>query len=252
MADTDSSNHYTEICGFDADTILLRGQNLVDDVMGHHSLTSAFLLQALGAVPTARQIELIDLVLVTIMEHGLTPSAVAARLTLHGAPESLQGAVAAGLLGVGDRYAGTAALCGVVLETLLAEENKAAAAEALVTDYRSRREPVPSFGHPIHTGRDPRVEKLLGYVEDDSAALGAAQALEAALSQSLGRPLVMNVSTALAVVMLEAGLPAAIMRGVILIARCAGLVGHMLEEIQRPVGNALWRGAEGAVSYLPD
>lgn len=252
MADTDSSNHYTEICGFDADTILLRGQNLVDDVMGHHSLTGAFLLQALGAVPTARQIELIDLVLVTIMEHGLTPSAVAARLTLHGAPESLQGAVAAGLLGVGDRYAGTAALCGVVLETLLAEENKAAAAEALVTDYRSRREPVPGFGHPIHTGRDPRVEKLLGYVEDDSAALAAAQALEAALSQSLGRPLVMNVSTALAVVMLEAGLPAAIMRGVILIARCAGLVGHMLEEIQRPVGNALWRGAEGAVSYLPD
>jgi len=190
--------------------------------------------------------------LVTIMEHGLTPSAVASRLTLHGAPESLQGAVAAGLLGVGDRYAGTAALCGNVLESLLAEDDKTAAARALVADYRNRREPVPGFGHPIHTGTDPRVEKLLGYVDEDSAPLAAAKALEAALSEALGRALVMNVSTVLAVLMLDAGLPATIMRGVILIARCAGLVGHLLEEIERPVGNALWRGAEGAVAYQPD
>lgn len=252
MAGTDTPSHHTAICGFDAETILLRGENLVDEVMGRHSMTSAFLLQALGAVPTPKQVELIDLVLVTIMEHGLTPSAVASRLTLHGAPESLQGAVAAGLLGVGDRYAGTAALCGTVLESLLHEENKAAAAQGLVADYRNRRVPVPGFGHPIHTGRDPRVEKLLDYVDKDSAALAAAKALEAALSESLGRPLVMNVSTALAVVMFEAGLPSAIMRGVILIARCAGLVGHLLEEIERPVGDALWRGAEGAVAYQAD
>jgi citrate synthase len=252
MADKGTGNSSTEICGFNADTIVLRGQNLVDDVMGQHSLTSAFLLQALGKVPTPRQVELIDLVLVTIMEHGLTPSVVASRLTLHGAPESLQGAVAAGLLGVGDRYAGTAALCGMVLESLLLEQDKKVAAEALVADYRGRRRPVPGFGHPIHTGRDPRVAKLLDYVSESSAALAAAQALESALSASLGRPLVMNVSTALAVVMFEAGLPAALMRGVVLIARCAGLVGHLLEETERPVGDALWRGAEGAVDYQSD
>ena len=85
-----------------------------------------------------------------------------------------------------------------------------------------------------------------------AAPLAAAQALESALSSSLGRPLVMNVSTALAVVMFEAGLPAALMRGVVLIARCAGLVGHLLEETERPVGDALWRGAEGAVDYQSD
>lgn len=252
MPEKDGSPARTEICGFDEDTIFLRGQNLVDDVMGHHTVTSAFLLQALGDTPTARQIELIDLVLVTIMEHGLTPSVVASRLTLHGAPESLQGAVAAGLLGVGDRYAGTAALCGEVLESLMHEEDAVAAASRLVADYRDRKRPVPGFGHPIHTGRDPRVEKLLSYIDEGSPALSAARAVEVALSESLGRPLVMNVSTALAVVMLEAGIPAAIMRGVILIARCAGLVGHLLEEIERPVGNALWRGAEGAVEYQSD
>ena len=132
------------------------------------------------------------------------------------------------------------------------EEDAVTAARRLVADYRDRKRPVPGFGHPIHTGRDPRVEKLLSYIDEGSAALSAARAVEVALSESLGRPLVMNVSTALAVVMLEAGIPAAIMRGVILIARCAGLVGHLLEEIERPVGNALWRGAEGAVEYQSD
>lgn len=251
MTGANSSETTTEICGFDADTILLRGKNLVDDVIGQYTITGAFLLQALGEEPTARQVELLDVVLVTIMEHGLVPSVVASRLTLHGAPESFQGAVAAGLLGVGDRYAGTAAQCGEVLARLIDSELPTAANE-LVAEYRSTKTPVPGFGHPIHTGRDPRVEKLLSYVSDSSVALQAAKDLEASLSESLGRPLVMNVSTALAVLMFEIGLPVSAMRGVVLISRCAGLVGHLLEEIESPAGNALWRGAEAAVSYKPD
>lgn len=251
MTGANSSNSTTGICGFDADTILLREKNLVDDVIGEYTFGGAFLLQALGKEPTAIQVELLDVVLVTIMEHGMVPSVVASRLTLHGAPESLQGAVAAGLLGVGDRYAGTAAQCGEVLARLIDAELPAAASD-LVADYRSTKAPVPGFGHPIHTGRDPRVEKLLSYVPENCAALQAARALEGALSESLGRPLVMNVSTALAVLMFEIGLPVSAMRGVVLISRCAGLVGHLLEEIENPAGNALWRGAEAAVSYKPD
>ena len=128
---TDTERAKTEICGFDADTILLRGKNLVDEVIGQYSLTGAFLLQALGKEPTARQIELLDVVLVTIMEHGLVPSVVASRLTFHGAPESMQGAVAAGLLGVGDRYAGTAAQCGEVLSQLIASNDMASGARGV-------------------------------------------------------------------------------------------------------------------------
>ena len=251
MTGANSSETTTEICGFDADTILLRGKNLVDDVIGQYTITGAFLLQALGEEPTARQVELLDVVLVTIMEHGMVPSVVASRLTLHGAPESFQGAVAAGLLGVGDRCAGTAAQCGEVLARLI-DSAVPQAANDLVAEYRSTKTPVPGFGHPIHTGRDPRVEKLLSYVPDSSVALQAAKDLEASLSESLGRPLVMNVSTALAVLMFEIGLPVSAMRGVVLISRCAGLVGHLLEEIENPAGNALWRGAEAAVSYKPD
>jgi len=247
-----SQDPTTAICGFDADSILIRGKNLVEDVIGRYTLTGAFLLQALGKEPSERQIELLDVVLVTIMEHGMVPSVVASRLTLHGAPESLQGAVAAGLLGVGDRYAGTAAQCGEVLAELIDSNDRDSAAADLVRRYRAEKRAVPGFGHPIHTGTDPRVEKLLSYVARDSQALQAAESLEGALSEALGKPLVMNVSTVLAILMFEIGIPVSAMRGVILISRCAGLVGHLLEEMNTPVGNDLWRSAEGSVTYQPN
>jgi len=247
-----SSPAQTRICGYDADSISLRGKDLVRDVVGQYSFTAAFLLQALGQPPSARQVKLVDAVLVTIMEHGLVPSAVASRLTYHGAPESIQGAVAAGLLGVGDRYAGTAGRCGEVADCLLAADDMQEAARQLVADYRARKQPIPGFGHPIHTGRDPRVDKLLGMLGPESRPRKAMLALEDALSESLGRPLVMNVSAALAVLLLEANVPTAMMRGVVLVARCAGLVGHVLEESTAPVGDALWRGAETSVDYVED
>lgn len=239
----------TAICGYDADSITLRGKDLVNEVIGHYSFTSAFLLQALGKEPTPEQVKLIDLVLVTIMEHGLVPSAVASRLTLHGAPESMQGAVAAGLLGVGDRYAGTAGKCGEVIERILASDNPQQEAKTIVTEARAARKPLPGFGHPIHKGRDPRVERLIEHLPKNAKALGAVYALETALTETLGKPLVMNVSAAMAAVMAHAELPAQLMRGVVLIARCAGLVGHVFEEMNNPVGNALWQGAEHAVQY---
>ncbi len=135
----------TRICGYDADSISLRGKDLVNDVVGQYSFTAAFLLQALGKPPSERQIQLVDAVLVTIMEHGLVPSAVASRLTYHGAPESIQGAVAAGLLGVGDRYAGTAGRCGEVADCLLAADDLDLAAQQLVSDYRARKQPIPDL-----------------------------------------------------------------------------------------------------------
>lgn len=239
----------TAICGYDADSITLRGKDLVNEVIGHYSFTAAFLLQALGREPSAEQIRLVDLVLVTIMEHGLVPSAVASRLTLHGAPESMQGAVAAGLLGVGDRYAGTAGKCGEVIERVLASGDPQQEAKAIVAEARSAKKPLPGFGHPIHKGRDPRVERLVEHLPNDAPALDATYALETALTENLGKPLVMNVSAAMAAVLAHAEIPASLMRGVVLIARCAGLVGHVFEEMNSPVGNALWQGAEHAVEY---
>lgn len=238
----------TQICSYDADAIYLRGKNLVDDVVGQYDFGSAFLLQALGTEATEKQKKVLDIALVTIMEHGLVPSVVTSRLTLHGAPESLQGAVAAGLLGVGDRYAGTASLCAELVEEIRSSDSMVEAATAIVKRRRVARDPVPGFGHPIHTGKDPRVAKLLSYVPNSSTALAAALSLELALSESLKKKLVMNVSTALAVLLLDADLPVRMIRGIVLIARCAGLVGHLLEEEIDPIGGDLWNGASASVS----
>lgn len=254
MTKSDSKQAVTSICGFDADTISVRGSDLVNDIMGNFSFTEAFLLQALGERPDERQRRIVDAVLVTIMEHGLVPSAVVSRLTHYGAPESYQGAVAAGLLGVGDRYAGTASKCGAVLEEIVSATDRQATAEAIVADFRERREPLPGFGHPIHQDNDPRVKRLLAIVEEagcDGHYLQAISSLETALYKVTGKELVTNISAAIGAALAEAGVPSAMMRGVILVARCAGLVGHLLEESQEPIADDMWKGAQAPVAYEP-
>ncbi|MBT8447589.1 MAG: citryl-CoA lyase [Gammaproteobacteria bacterium] len=247
---------HTAICGFDADSIAIRGRDLVHDLMGKVSFTELMLLQSLGSAPTETQVGIVDAVLVTIMEHGLVPSAVATRLTYYGAPESFQGAVAAGLLGVGDRYAGTAGECGAVLERIVAAgaAEREAAALAEVRSYRAARRPVPGFGHPIHQQHDPRVPRLIEIAEShaiDGQHLDAMRVLERTLQQELKKDLVTNISAAIAAVLGEAGVPASLMRGIVLTARCAGLVGHLHEEMQSGAADAMWRGAQDAVDYEP-
>ena len=176
------------------------------------------------------------------------------RLTHYGAPESYQGAIAAGLLGVGDRYAGTASECGAVLERIVAADDSAAQAREEVRSYRAIKRPLPGFGHPIHRDSDPRVARLLAVTEGagvDGHYIAAMQLLEKTLSEELGRELVTNISAAIAAALAEAGVPAGMMRGVVLTARCAGLVGHLFEEMARPAAPAIWQGAQDSVDYAP-
>ena len=254
MSGNDKLPPSTAICGFDEEDILIRGKNLVSELMGNYSFTELFLLQALGEEPTDTQCRIVDAVLVTIMEHGLVPSSIATRLTHHGAPESFQGAVVAGLLGVGDRYAGTAGECGELLEDIVAAtaaERKSIAIEK-VRSYRQMRRPVPGFGHPIHHGGDLRVGRLLEVAREigvNGEYLSALEILEAAVQEVINKPLVMNVSAAIAAVLGEAGVPASLMRGIVLIARCAGLVGHLFEEMNNPIGHDLWFAAQERITY---
>jgi len=246
----------TGICGYDADSVHIRGRDLVSDVMGRCTFTELMLLQALGETPSAVQVKIVDAVMVTIMEHGLVPSAVVTRLTHYGAPESFQGAVAAGLLGVGDRYAGTASECGALLERLVAEsaERRHARAVEEIQHYRAIKRPVPGFGHPIHQALDPRVERLIEIVREAGAEgtfIDAMYLLQETLREELGKPLVTNISAAMGAVLAEAGVPSAMMRGVVLTARCAGLVGHLFEEMRQPAAPAIWEAAQSAVDYEP-
>lgn len=254
MSDGKTPRAETAICGYDAERIVIRGRDLVTELMGKVSFTELIVLQSLGVEPTPMQARIVDAVLVTIMEHGLVPSAVVTRLTHYGAPESFQGAVAAGLLGVGDRYAGTAGECGAILERIVAADldQRSARAEEEVRAYREIRRPLPGFGHPIHRSEDPRVDRLLDITKDAGAGgeyVAAMRLLESALQETLGKPLVVNVSAAIAAALAEAGIPADLMRGIVLTARCAGLVGHLLEEMQKPVAHGLWEAAQSRVTY---
>jgi citrate synthase len=246
----------TELCGVTAERIEVRGHDLASELMGKLTFTEMFLLHLLGSRPTALQLTVTDAVMVAIMEHGLVPSAVAARLTLLGAPESYQGAVAAGLLGVGDRFAGTASQCAAVLEPIALAPEGTRAQRALLTveAYRREGKALPGFGHPIHRDGDPRVARLIAIAREAGAPgryILALEALERAVTQVLGRKLPTNVSAAIAVVLGEAGLPAEVVRGVVLTARCAGLVGHLHEEAHTPAADEIWQAAERAVPYRP-
>lgn len=247
----------TGICAAEADRIRIRGRDLVDELMGRSGFTATFLLQSLGSEPTPLQIKIVDAVLVTIMEHGLVPSAVATRLTWHGAPDSYQGAIAAGLLGVGDRYAGTAGLCGALFQRVLAmpRASRAEAARAEIRAHRAQKRTLPGFGHPTHKQADPRVPRLIEIAEQAGAGgehIEVMRLFEEQLAEELGRRLPMNISAAIAAVLGEAGIPVTMMRGVVLVARCAGLVGHLQEEMEQPIAETMWQAMEHSVDYDPD
>ncbi len=246
---TSNAPNTSQICKHDKDTITVRGKDLVNELMGKVSFTEMILLQLTGHLPHPAQTEILDAVLVTIMEHGLIPSALVSRLTIYGAPESVQGAVAAGLLGVGDRFAGTASSCAGLLESLVAvaTAKREALATELVKELREKNQPVPGFGHPMHTDGDPRVARLLEIVQSTDTGGDYMQALDVlvpAVEQVTGKKLVVNVSAAIAVALGEAGIDARAMRGLILTARCAGLAGHIFEEMQTPIAEIAWRSAE--------
>jgi citrate synthase len=207
-------------------------------------------------MPSPGQAAILDAVLVTIMEHGLVPSAIVSRLTLYGAPDSFQGAVVAGLLGVGDRFAGTASECSKLLEKIVraGAGGSAAVARQAVEEHRAIKKAIPGFGHPVHKDVDPRSAKLLEIVKAAGAKgdyVSALEELERAVTAVVGKRIVTNVSAAIAVALCEAGVPVKAQRGVVLTARCAGLAGHLLEESESPAGETMWNAVTDAVRYEP-
>lgn len=233
--------------------VKVRGRDLPGELVGNLSFIDMFLLQLRGRHPSPLERKLVEAVMVTIMEHGLVPSVLAARLTLGGAPESFQGAVAAGLLGVGDRYAGTASECGKLLAEIVAAPpaDRDDVAARIVAEHRAARRPLPGFGHPDHKDGDPRYHRLIAVGRElgaEGSYLDACETLGTALCTAAGKTIPTNVSLGIAALLAEAGLPADMFRGVVLIARCAGLVGHIAEEIMDPSADLIWKSAEHAMA----
>jgi citrate synthase len=238
------------------DRVEVRGRDLCGDLMGTVTFTEYFHLLLTGREPTEDERFFLDLLLVAIAEHGMMPSNVAARMTLAADPGSLHGAVAAGILGCGPVVLGTSEACARLLEE--AQERVAsggAPAEVALDIARSVHASggkVPGFGHPVHRPLDPRAERILELADARGVSgphVLLARYLREGVAETWDKPLTMNVAMPIAAVMLDLGFSAADVKTVPILARTAGLLAHLAEERENPLGFVMAGKAEEAIEY---
>ena len=230
------------------DRVEVRGRDLTGDLMGRLTFTEYFHLLLTGKEPTDDQRFFLDLLLVSIAEHGMMPTSIAARMTLAADPGSLQGAVAAGILGAGPVVLGTSEKCAELLES-------GREPMEIARTVHGAGGKVPGFGHPVHRPVDPRAERILELADEHGVSgrnVAVARSLRDAVAEVWGTPLTMNVAMPIAAVMLDLGFPAAAVKAVPILARTAGLLAHLAEEREQPLGFLLAAAADEAVAYEPD
>jgi len=239
----------TDIGTTTADSITVRGHDLAGELMGKITFTELAFLLVQGRMPERGETVLLDAVLVSLADHGLTPTVLAARLTHTGAPESLQGAVAAGLLGAGSVFLGVVEdaavfLVGVVGKGAGDEAGLLAGADAAVAARLDAGGRVPGLGHPIHKVEDPRTPRMYA-IAAEAGVLGphlrALEMVAAAAAARTGRALPINGAGAAGAALADLGFAPEIVRGFALLARTAGIVAHLAEEMERPMGLPLFR-----------
>lgn len=247
----------------DLHTIQVLGHDLAGELLGQISFAELAYWLATKRRPTPGQLRVFEAVLVSLADHGFTPTAIAARLTLYSAPDSLQGAIAAGLLGGGSRFLGVTEDTGrylhEVLETLentdaFTDEDWNAAARTALVEARAAKRIVPGLGHPNHKEGDPRTPVIFAIAEEEGV-LGPHLQLFAALGrvapEVLGRALPLNGAGVAGAALADAGLPLAMLRGFALLARTAGLIGQLAEELENPIAPAVYDEVDRHALYEP-
>jgi citrate synthase len=253
----------SDIASSTASTVTVFGQDLVG-MLGKVNLGDFAFLEIFKRLPDERESVLFNALVVTLVEHGVTPSVLAARMTYLGAPESLQGAVASGILGLGNTFVGTiegaAQICqdrlpargaDNVAEERLSDEQIDTLAAEIIAEFAAAKRPIPGLGHPVHKPVDPRAQKLfqlgreLGF---DDSATRLLEALSRLASERSGKILPVNATGAIGALASTLGVPSHVARGLGVIARAIGLVGHLLEEKAEPMATTIWYRAEDEAS----
>ena len=237
----------TAICTSDEHTIVIRGRDLSKELIGKISFVDHFFLLLTGQMPTAGQAAVLNATLVAIAEHGLVPSVQAARMTFAAAPEALQGAVAAGILGCCSVILGASETAGRMFVEIDEEAKQRGgdlreAARAIVTGRRERKQAIPGYGHPEHKERDRRVDALFQLSQKVGGGqhfVAIANIVEELIPGIVGKDLRLNVSAAIPAVLLGVGFPVGALKGVPILARTASLIAHLNEEMSDPIGFAL-------------
>jgi len=230
-----------------ADRIFVRGHDLTADLIGKVSLGDVAFLELKGRLPNDDESVMFNALVVTLVEHGITPSAIAARLTYLGAPEALQAAVAAGLLGMGDRFGGSIEQAARMLQEAPAGGERRALAREIVAGHRARKEIIPGLGHPIHKPVDPRTTRLFQLAEAHGFSGRHVQLMELIAEEATRaykRELPVNATGAIAAIASEMEFPWRITRGLAVMARAIGLVAHVQEEMEEPMAPEIWSRVE--------
>jgi citrate synthase len=239
----------TGIGASDADSITLMGRDLATDLMGNVTLTELTFLMVQRRMPSHEETRLMDAVLVSLADHGLTPTVLAARLTHTGAPESIQGAIAAGLLGAGSVFLGVVEDTARFLDEIGDGDVGAAVARELEAGRR-----IPGLGHPVHKVQDPRTPRIYAIAEETGQLgphlLRLREVAEAHRTQT-GRELPVNGAGVAGAALADLGFPIPLLRGFALLARTAGLLGHLAEEMEHPLGMPLYREVDERAKYDP-
>jgi len=243
---TNTQKFRSDIAWSTETTITVHGLDLCQDILGKVSLSDMAYLQMKGRLPTPNESKMFEAISVSLVEHGLTPSAIAARLTLAGAPEAMQAAVAAGLNGLGSVFVGSMETAAKILQTNLARDAGAvdltALATQVVSDLKQKGRNVPGIGHHIHKPIDPRTTRLFELAEVygfDGQYVAFMKALSDEASRVSGKSLPINATGAIAAIASELEIPWDIVRGIGVFARAIGLVGHVLEELRNPMARKI-------------
>lgn len=241
------------------ENIYVQGRDLCGEILGHMDLGAMAFLQLTGRMPNANEAKMFNALAITLVEHGITPSAIAARMTYAGAPEALQSAVAAGLCGLGTVFAGTSEGAARILRQALDDPADTRSlderAEAIVARSVAEGWQIPGIGHPIHRPLDPRTVRLFAIAEETGFKgryVEMMLAIHRAVEKHKGRPITLNATGAMGALCCELGLPVEACRGIAVMARAIGLVGHILEEIRSPMSIELWQKIEHDVSVPPE
>jgi len=237
------------------DQINVHGRDLPSEILGKLNFGDMAFLELTARMPTPQESVMFNALIVTLVEHGITPSALAARLTYAGAPESLQAAVAAGLCGLGTVFVGSMETAAKMLYEALppgtGEVDLDAIAKETVSKMRLAGAIIPGLGHPLHKPMDPRTPRLFQLATENGLSgryVALMQAIGREAEHAAGKSLPINATGAIGAICCEFGFPWKIVRGLGVMARAVGLVGHILEESQNPMAIEIWQRMEEEAS----